>query len=92
MANFQFHFSDIKMNFAQYVHFKGLKLSSALEIVFFHFTIFGFKNAKLNILKKIRVFSMFSAVFIALKNRLLQPHLADLEKKTLEFLLMTDFL
>ena len=52
--------------------------------------VFGFKNAKINVLKKIRV---LGEGVIELKCRWLQTGLADLQKhQILEILLMTDFL
>ena len=57
----------MEMIFAQICALNGLKLSGALEDRFFyHFTIFGFKNAEINCLKKI---SVLIAAFIELKNR-----------------------
>ena len=51
--------------------------------------VFRFINAKINLLRKIRV---ADAVFIEMKCRWLQTGLADLKKhQTLEILLMTDF-
>ena len=68
----------------KYVHCNGLKLR-----VFYYFTIFWFKSAKIKSFKKIRV---LSAVFIKLKYRWLKTCLVDLKKhQTLDILLMTDF-
>ena len=62
LFNFFFWLSanDIKMIFcfAKYVHFNRLKLSGALK-VFYFFTIFGLKNAKIKFLKKMGVLSAF---------------------------------
>ena len=57
--------------------------------VFYPFTIFGFKNAKINFLKKI---SVLSAVFIEIQVQVIATCLVILKKhKTFDILLMTDF-
>ena len=67
------------------MHCNGLKFSG----VFYHFTIFGFKNAKIYFLKKKGV---LSAVFIEFKYSRLQTCLVDLKiHQTLDILLMAFF-
>ena len=46
------------------VFVKTLRVRRHSRNAFFHFTVFGFKNAQINVFKKIRV---LSAVFIELK-------------------------
>ena len=77
------------MIFSQVCALSWTKVKQCFGRVFYHFTIFGFKNAKLNFLKKI---SVLSAVYIDFKYRLLQTCLVDLKKhQTFDILLMTDF-
>ena len=72
------------------VHSNGLKLSGSLEEFFYHLTIFGFKNAKTNFLKKSIV---LKAVFIELKFQVITNPSSRLEKRqSLGFLLLTEFL
>ena len=52
---------------SKYVHFNATKLKCALE-EFYHFTIFGFKNVKINFLKKI------SVLISVLSNRSIGDH------------------
>ena len=71
MATFQFRFSDFssndtEMNFAQICTFQWTKVKRCFGRFLYHFAIFGFKNAKINFLKQIKV---MSAVFIELKYR-----------------------
>ena len=56
----------LKCIFAQVCVLLWTKVKRCFESVFYHFTIFGFKNAKINFLKKI---SVLSAVFIEFKYR-----------------------
>ena len=58
--------------------------------VFFHLTVFGFKNEKNQHFEENKG---FGALFIKFNYRWLQTGLADLKKhQTLEIVLMTDFL
>ena len=49
----------LKCILPKYVHFNGLKFSGALEHFVFYLTVFGYKKAKNNVLKKIKVFGAF---------------------------------
>ena len=72
------------------MHYNGLGLSGVFGRVFYHFTIFGFKNAKINFLKKI---SVLSAVFTAIQVQVIANMPSRLEKhQTLDILLLTDSL
>ena len=67
----------------------GETLSSVSEH-FFYFKVFWVKNAKIDFLKKI---SVFSAVFIEIQVQVIATCLVNLKKhKTLDILLMTNFL
>ena len=47
------------MNFAQICDFQSARIKRCFEIIFYHFTILGFKNVKKNIFfKKIGVLSV----------------------------------
>ena len=48
----------------KYVHSNGLKLRGALEEFFYHFTLFGFKNANIQPFEEIK---RFESSFIDLK-------------------------
>ena len=72
------------------MHCNGLKLRGALEEFSIHSRFLGSKNAKINFLKKI---SVLRAVFIEFQVQVIATWLVDLKKhKTLDILLMTDFL
>ena len=64
VSTFQFHFSDapittiLKLNFVQICAFQSAKIKRCFEIIFYHFTIFGFKNVKIIFFKKISVLSV----------------------------------
>ena len=95
MATFQFHFVllsayVIEMNFARICALQWTKVKWSLERVFYHFPIFGLKNAKSNkYLKKIRVLSSFFRIEV----KVISNPSSRLEKhQTPELLLMNDFL
>ena len=80
----------LKWFFAQVCALQWTKVKRYFGRVFYHFTIFWFKNAKVNFLKKI---SVLSAVFIEFKYRWLQNCLVDLKiHQTLVVLLMIFFM
>ena len=62
------------------MHTNGLNLSGALEDFLYHNKNFGFKNAKIIFLKKLRILYV---VFIRLKFRWLQTILANLKNTKL---------
>ena len=93
MATFQFHVfwqsvNDIEMDFCPNMCILMDKVKWHFRWVFYHFTNFWFKNAKMNFFKKL---SLLSAIFIDLKFRWLQTRLTDLKNTNSWFLLMTDF-
>ena len=52
------NYYDIEMNFSQKSAFQSAKLKRCFEIIFYHFTIFGFKNVQKFVSKKISVSSV----------------------------------
>ena len=82
----------LKWNFAQICAFQWTTVKWCFGRVFFHFTIFGFKNAKINFLKKIRV-KIMSAVFFRFEVQVFSNRSSGLEKnaKPLRFCLWTIF-
>ena len=69
----------LKWFFAQICVFKWTKVKWCFGRVFYHFTIFGFKNTKIKFLEKIRVFSAF---FFRIEVQMISNPSSQLEKES----------
>ena len=80
----------LKLNFARICAFRWTKVEPCFKRLFFHFTIFGFKNEKNQLFEEIK---RFESSFYRIDVQVITNPSIRLEKhQTIDFLLMTDFL